>query len=345
MRVIVDAADPDRAVLDHAGQVIRDGGLVAFPTETVYGLGADALNPAATASIFTAKGRPSSDPLIVHVTAVTDARTLTRSWGDTAELIAERFWPGPLTLVMEKAEIVDDGITAGLQTVAIRVPAHPVARGLIAAARRPIAAPSANRFGRISPTSADAVEAELFGRYDMLIDSGPTAVGVESTVLDLTGPAPIVLRPGGVTLEQLRQVLGEVTQRSGHSQSESTEAAAPGQFLRHYSPSTPLVAVRGPRNVETQLVEGLRSRGLSVTVIGLPEPLEAAATDLYALLRAADGTADVIVVSMVEPTDIGRAINDRLFRAARGKVVESIDQTDLDDLVGHLDGDRTESPR
>lgn len=345
LRVVVDPENPDPVALGRAGEVIRDGGLVAFPTETVYGLGADALNVDATASIFAAKGRPSSDPLIVHVASVEDARGLTRTWGESAERVSRRFWPGPLTIVMEKADIVPDGITAGLSTVAIRVPAHPVARGLIEAARRPIAAPSANRFGRISPTTAEAVEAELFGRYDMVIDAGPTSIGVESTVLDLSGPVPSVLRPGGVTVEQLRATLGEVHVLSGHSQSEETDARAPGQFLGHYSPSTPLVAVDAEPGTETEVVTGLQDRGLVVAVVDLPDGLEEAARELYTRLRSADGSADIIVVSMVEPTAIGRAINDRLFRAAQGKVIESLDQTVLDDLVARLDGDRTGSPR
>lgn len=333
VRVRLDRDDPDRGLLERAGALIRRGRLVAFPTETVYGLGADALDPVATASIFTAKGRPSSDPLIVHVASPDDARELTVSWDERAEQLGAAFWPGPLTLVLHKSAVVPDGITAGLPTVAIRVPAHPVALGLIRAAARPVAAPSANRFGRISPTTADAVEAELLGRYDMLLDAGRTDVGVESTVVDLTGPVPVVLRPGGVTVEQLETVLGEVRVLSGHTQSESADAVAPGQFLRHYSPSTPLIAVRGGRDVVADVVAELRGRGIAVIDIHLPDRPGPAAAELYERLRSADGTADVIVVGMVEPVGVGRAINDRLFRASRGQVVDSADPAVLERMI------------
>lgn len=337
--MLVDPGRPDPGVLERAGGIIRDGGLVAFPTETVYGLGAAALDQDATALIFEAKGRPSSDPLIVHVDSVGAARSLTTKWDERADRLTDRFWPGPLTIVMAKSDAVPDGITAGRRTVAIRMPAHPVALGLIAAAGRPVAAPSANRFGRISPTTADAVEAELSGRYDMLIDGGPTSVGVESTVLDLTGATPVVLRPGGVTLEELRTVLGEVDVRSGHSQSESVEAVAPGQFLRHYSPATPLVAVRRGSVPMEDVVDALRGRGIDVAVVDLPDDVGSAANELYRRLRSADGTAAVIVVAMVDESDIGRAVNDRLFRAARGTIIDSIGDDTWEELVRRLSGD------
>lgn len=339
-RVEIDRHDPDPAVLERAGEIIRGGGLVVFPTETVYGLGANALDPVATESIFTAKGRPSSDPLIVHVASARDARELTVSWDERAERLAATFWPGPLTLVMVKSSVVPDAITAGLGTVAVRVPAHPVALGVIRAARCPVAAPSANRFGRISPTTADAVEAELAGRYDMLLDAGHTDVGVESTVVDLSGPVAVVLRPGGVTVEDLESVLDEVRVRTGHSHGEDVGAVAPGQFLRHYSPSTPLIAVRGGGGPLGAVVAALRDRGVRVAVVDLPGRVEAAAVELYERLRSADGTADVIVVGMVEPVGVGRAVNDRLFRASRGHVVDSADPGVIDAIVA-MSGHRT----
>lgn len=339
-RVRIDSAHPEPLVLERAGELIRRGRLVAFPTETVYGLGAHALDPDATDSIFVAKGRPSSDPLIVHVASVEQARSLAASWDHDVDRVTRHFWPGPLTVVVEKSRIVPDGITAGRPTVALRVPDHPVAHGLIVAADVPVAAPSANRFGRISPTTADAVESELGGRYDMLLDAGATQVGVESTVLDLTGDVPVVLRPGGVTVEQLREFLPQVQLPMDRVQAETTDAAAPGQFLRHYSPSTPLVAVRGGPDAIDATVVGLRERGLEVYRVDLPDDARAAANVLYQRLRNADGSGDVIVIGMVDPVGLGRAVNDRLFRASHGRVVGPSDGGTLDQLVSSI-RDRT----
>ncbi len=316
--LLADPADP--GVLDAAAAALRAGGLVAFPTETVYGLGGDATSAAAVARIFAAKGRPATDPLIVHVPDVDAARGVVQGWDDRAEAAARRFWPGPLTLVLARAGAVVGAVGGGRPTVAVRVPAHGVALDLLRAAGVPVAAPSANRFGRVSPTAAAHVLAELGDvldpATDVVLDGGPTPLGVESTVLDLTGGRPTVLRHGGVTVEDLVPVLGEVDAPGRTVVPEDRAAPAPGTFLRHYSPATPVVLVDGPAPVAAELVGAL-----GAALLDLPEDPDRAAAALYAALRAADGAAPVLVARTVDPVGIGRAVNDRLFRAASGRVV------------------------
>ncbi|MCX7781891.1 MAG: L-threonylcarbamoyladenylate synthase, partial [Negativicutes bacterium] len=202
--VTVDPHDPAMAVLEEAAAVLRRGGLVAFPTETVYGLGANGLDPQAVAGIYRAKGRPADNPLILHIADKAAVAKLARHVPANAVRLIELFWPGPLTLVLERTNAVPDLVTGGLDTVAVRLPASPVAQLLIRLAGIPVAAPSANTSGRPSPTTAQAVAADLLGKVDMIVDAGPAAIGVESTVVDCTTPVPTLLRPGGVTLEQLR---------------------------------------------------------------------------------------------------------------------------------------------
>jgi L-threonylcarbamoyladenylate synthase len=338
-RVIrVDHADPDAEQLAVAASVLAGGGLVAFPTETVYGLGAVAHDRAAVASVFAAKGRPSSDPLIVHAHSVDALAPVVREWPDAAMVLAERFWPGPLTMVVPRTDAVVAEVSAGSSTVAVRVPAHPVALALLAATAAPVAAPSANRFGRISPTTAAHVLDELDGRIDVVVDGGPTTLGVESTVLDLTGPVPHLLRPGGVTLEDLVEVLGPVRHDERAVVPESEAAVAPGGFLRHYAPRTPLVLVDGPPRVRDELVEALRRQGRGAAEVPLPEDGPRAARELYGRLRDADaGPAEVLVASMVDPSGLGRAVNDRLFRAAHGRVVVDAAEPTLERLQSLLD--------
>src|SRR5580698_7603780 len=213
-----------------AAALLRAGGLVAFPTETVYGLGANALDEAAVGRIFEAKGRPSSSPLIVHVSSIEMARGLASEWSDNAERLAKRFWPGPLTIIVPKNSRVPDIVTAGLPSVGLRIPAHPMARALIEAAQTPIAAPSANRFTELSPTTAEHVPE---GLADMILDGGPCTVGIESTVISLAGPTPRILRPGMITQTQIEQLIGPVDIGGG--------LESPGQHPRHYSPRTPIV--------------------------------------------------------------------------------------------------------
>lgn len=341
--MVIDVADPDRSVLIEAGRIIRAGGLVAFPTETVYGLGAHALDPEATERIFAAKGRPSTDPLIVHIAAAAQARDLSSRWPDVADRLIEQFWPGPLTLVVAKSPVVPDSITANRSTVALRIPAHRVALGLLESAGVPVAAPSANRFGRISPTSADDVESELQGRYDLLLDAGATTLGVESTVLDLTGETPVLLRPGGVSADLIRSIVGDLKVLKRQTTSEADDALAPGQFLRHYSPLTPLVAVDGEAPIATDLVDALTRRGINAGYLELSQDPDTAAHDLYRVLRSGDGTAQVLLVRMVPSHGLGVAVNDRLYRASQGRVVADASDSTADMIESLVGGQGTSS--
>lgn len=333
----VDPADPDPASIDRAARIIRSGGLVAFPTETVYGLGVDAMDAAAVRTVFEAKGRPATDPLIVHVLSAAgsgpSAQDVTSRLPTTAQDLADRFWPGPLTLVLPRAAGVPTEVSAGLDSVAVRAPAHPVARALIAAARRPIAAPSANRFGRVSPTTAAHVLEELDGRFDLVLDGGPTPLGVESSVLDLGVEPPVLLRPGGVSLEALREVLGQVDHEPRRIVADDAASSAPGQLLGHYAPTTPVYLLEGSAAEVGRLVDRLDELGIAARPIELAADADEAARELYSTLRELDGLgADVLLVRAVSTEGIGRAVNDRLFRAAHGRVLPS----DRDDAVAVL---------
>jgi L-threonylcarbamoyladenylate synthase len=318
----VDHHRPDPGAVRRAAAILQHGGLVAFPTETVYGLGAVATDLAAVRAVFEAKGRPATDPLIVHGSNREQLGPVVQDWTDAADALARRFWPGPLTMVLTRTAVVPPEVSAGRPTVAVRVPAHPVALALLAATGAPIAAPSANRFGRISPTTAAHVVEELDGRIDLVLDGGPTTLGVESTVVDLTGPVPELLRPGGIGLEDLQAVLGEVRHVERLVTEETRAASGPGQLLRHYAPGTPTVLVDGAAELAEQLVVALRVEGVDAAQVLLPAEVDAAARELYARLRSADAVgAQVLVVSSVESSGLGRAVNDRLFRAAHGRVV------------------------
>ncbi len=342
--VEVDPNHPDPAAIRRAAGVIRGGGLVAFPTETVYGLGANALDKSAIRAVFRAKGRPSTDPLIVHVASIEQAESLTSRWTAGAAALAKEFWPGPLTLVLPRSEVISDEITAGKPTVALRVPGHPVARALIEAAGVPVAAPSANRFGRISPTTAAHVISELEGSYELLIDAGPTTIGVESSVVDLSGELPVLLRPGGITLEDLRRVLPGIDHSERQSTAEEDSAGAPGQFLRHYAPTTALVLVDGGVDGgSADLVEELRSRlgdeGAKTAVLDLPADATLAARELYSRLRAVDMSGAELILASVQTDDgLGRAVNDRLYRAAHGRIVADSARETVARLVGLIGG-------
>jgi L-threonylcarbamoyladenylate synthase len=332
MRVLrVDPANIDKAAIAEAAAIIRRGGLVGFPTETVYGLGADATNGAAVAGIFAAKGRPSWNPLIVHVGDVADARQYATTWPDTADLLARKFWPGPLTLVLPKAKEIPDEVTAGLPTVGLRVPAHPVALALIGAAGRPIAAPSANKSMRLSPTDGVHVAAALGDAADLILDAGPASVGIESTVVDLSGAVPTILRPGMISLDVLRGVLGDVAMASGAA-AEGEARASPGMMEKHYSPSAKLVLTDGP-GADEVIATALREEAHGARVLALARsqvaedtfavwrmPGDAAhyARKLYATLHRADAEGFEIVV--VEAPPAGSewdGVRDRLGRAAR----------------------------
>lgn len=313
----VEPASAD--AIARAGALIRAGGLVAFPTETVYGVGADATNGRAVAAIYAAKGRPSFNPLIVHVPteaaaeayAVFDAR---------AEELAARFWPGPLTLVLPRrpGSLISDLVTAGLDTVAIRVPAHPVARALLEAADRPIAAPSANRSGRVSPTAAIHAAEELGSAVGMILAAGRSAVGLESTILDLSGDRPVLLRPGAVTEADIEAVVGAVEISGG----DPDRPSAPGQLLRHYAPATRLrLNATAAEPGEALLAFGPDAfagrRAASMLNLSETGDLAEAAANLFAMLRTLDGRGHRgIAVMPIPEAGLGAAINDRLRRAA-----------------------------
>jgi L-threonylcarbamoyladenylate synthase len=340
--------DTTRASIATAAACLRHGGLVAFPTETVYGLGVNALDSAAVRRLFDAKGRPANDPLIVHVASFEAMDELLGEDLETGPYcrvrrLAMQFWPGPLTLVVPTSARVPREVTAGLDTVGIRVPAHPVARTLLEAAGIPVAAPSANLFSRPSPTRAEHVLQDLGGRIDMVIDGGATEVGVESTVLDLTGDDPIILRPGAITLEMLRELLPNVGLRdiSARANVDHAPMPSPGLLTKHYSPRTPLTLFHGDRDQTLDaLIERARSateRGqrvgvlaaredvdafgefpLRVVEMGSERDLEGIAARLYSALRELDASGvDVILAREIgTETGLARAVRDRLNRAA-----------------------------
>ena len=315
---MTDRLPPDESGLDRAAALLRSGALVAFPTETVYGLGGDARNSEAVAAIYAAKGRPSFNPLIVHVADLDAARRLALV-GPGAERLAQAFWPGPLTLVLPLRP--DAGlsplVTAGLPTVAIRLPAHTLARQLIAAFGGPLAAPSANLSGKVSPTRADHVLAGLSGRIAAVLDGGPCPVGVESTILALS-PRPSLLRAGGLTVEDIEVVLGTAL---ALPDSDPDRPTAPGQLASHYAPAARLrLNAVAPEPGEVFLGFGPGSGDLSLSPSG---DLAEAAAALFHLLREADriaGPTGAIAVAPIPDRGLGRAINDRLARAAAPRV-------------------------
>lgn len=332
--IAIDPARPASELLARAGQIIGRGGLVAFPTETVYGLGANALDADAVGRIFTAKGRPAMNPLIVHIAEISEVRQIADDWPQAAARLAQSFWPGPLTLVLPKAAAVPDVVTAGGATIAVRLPAHRVARGLICAAGVPLAAPSANRSMRISPTRAEHVLAGLAGRIDLVLDGGPTPGGLESSVLDLTVSPPRLLRPGLISRAEIEAVIGPILLPGQNAKRLDDSAASgplrsPGTMQRHYAPTAPLECVTSEswRRVEELHRQGARIGWLTfhggaavtasgVSVIELPDDPAGYAAGLYAALHAFDAQAvDRIVVEMPPEIDAWLAIRDRLRRA------------------------------
>ena len=325
----------DEAGLARAVAALRTGGLVAFPTETVYGLGADAARPEAVRRVFAAKGRPADHPLIVHLASAADLDAWAVDVPDVARALAAELWPGPLTLLLRRAPHVDDVVTGGRPTVGLRVPAHPVALALLGAFGGGIAAPSANRFGGVSPTTAQHVAADLAGHLDegrdVILDGGPCPVGVESTIVDLTGAEPEVLRPGGVSVEELARVAGTPVRRWAGG----GEARAPGMLAAHYAPRARVVVVDDLAGVPGAVVEA-RAGSSAPVLVGVLAPAVADVDDdvvelepagpperyarvLYDRLRQADRLGlDVLVVVPPEPTGIGEAVVDRLRRAAAG---------------------------
>ncbi|MEW1839213.1 L-threonylcarbamoyladenylate synthase [Nonomuraea angiospora] len=318
--------------IEKAAEALRAGGLVAFPTETVYGLGANAEDPAAVARVFQVKGRPPSHPLIVHIGGAEHLGDWVEDVPPMARLLAEHFWPGPLTLVLRRGRRVPFEATGGLETVAVRVPGHPVALALLSAFSGGVAAPSANRFGSVSPTTANHVRAELGDAVDFVLDGGPCEVGVESTIVDATGEIPSVLRPGGVTREDLEAVLG--CPLAVHS---TSHVRVPGQHPSHYAPRARVILVEPEKVVaEAELAQELgRQVGVLLppsyadapvqahAVVAVPGSMVAYARGLYAFLRELDQRGcDLIVASLPVEEGLGLAIANRLRRAAGPRLSE-----------------------
>jgi L-threonylcarbamoyladenylate synthase len=326
----VDPVAPGAEPIARAAAVLRAGGLVAFPTETVYGLGANARDPAAVARIFEAKGRPANNPLIVHVPAAGAAADVVASWPETAGRLAARFWPGPLTLVLPKGNAVPEAVTAGGPTVAVRVPAHPVALALLRAAGVPVAAPSANRSGYVSPTTAGHVLRGLDGRIDLVLDAGPVPGGLESTVLDLTAAPPRLLRPGLVAPQEIEALIGPIARAGFGAPGADAPLPSPGMLARHYAPQVPLeCAADGGRERVAALSRAGRRVGWltfgeptgpappGVTVLVMPTDPADYAARLYAALHELDRRdVERIVVALPPGTEEWLAVRDRLRRAA-----------------------------
>lgn len=328
--ITVDATAPSPDVIVRAAAVIRSGGLVAMPTETVYGLAGNALDPASIARIYAAKGRPSHNPLIAHVADAAQAQTLAAEWPEMARALAARFWPGPLTMVVRRKALVPSELTAGLDTFGVRVPDHPVALALIRAAGVPLAAPSANRFTEVSPVTAAQVARGLGAAVELILDAGHTRVGIESTVVDVSGGRPMLLRPGMITQQELEAVVGPVSRHRGVAQ-ENAPRPAPGMVARHYAPRARVELVATPA-LRTALDAARRTA--EATTLGclvysepapaglafsrqLPAAPDGYASALYDALHDADAAGCArLLIEDVPPNAAWDAIRDRLTRAA-----------------------------
>ncbi len=344
----VNSQKPDLSKIETAARIIQEGGLVAFPTETVYGLGADALNAAAVLALFEAKKRPLDNPPIVHIADVEEVYKLTKEVSEKAELIMQRFWPGPLTLVFKRSSIVPNVTVAGLDTVAIRMPKHKVALALIKQSGCPIAAPSANLAGKPSPTTAHHVYEDLNGRIDAILDGGPATIGVESTVLDLSVDPPMVLRPGGTTFESLKKVLDKVQLHPFvEAEKELTleNMRSPGMKHRHYAPKAEVILVEGTVSAVTSKIKELAEKysleNLKVGILATDETkvcyqtdvvrslgsrfnLAIVAQNLFRLLREIDAeNVDIILAEGVPSEEMGLAVMNRLRKASGYHIIKA----------------------
>ena len=353
LKVTGHALEP--AFFREAGQILRNGGLVAFPTETVYGLGGNALDADASAKIYAAKGRPSDNPLIVHISSMEELPPLVKRIPEEAERLAAAYWPGPMTIIFEKSSLIPDTTSGGLKTVAVRMPSDPVAQALIRAAGVPIAAPSANTSGRPSPTEAKHVIEDMDGRIEMIIDGGPVDVGVESTIVDLTGEKPMLLRPGAVTLPMLEAVLGEVLLDPVLTKpmAPGMHPKAPGMKYRHYAPRAEMILVEGSQEAVVRTIgkhaaeaaaEGKRvgiiateeTRGRyhtgDIKCIGTRSDQASVAHNLFAVLRAFDDDGvDVIYSESFPAGGLGLAIMNRMMKAAgHHRIVTASDGTETE---------------
>ena len=314
--------DPEGAIAEAAG-LIAAGEVVAFPTETVYGLGADGLQAEAVAKIFAAKGRPADNPLILHIADPEQIHALTTGLNANARALMETFWPGPLTIVVPRSSVVPDIVTAGLDTVAVRMPSHPVAAALIRAAGCPIAAPSANVSGKPSPTNAKDVAEDMTGKVAAILDGGSCGIGVESTVVDTTSPVPTILRPGGITREMLEDRLGAVEIDPALNGDPALRPRAPGMKYRHYAPKAPLYLYEGEQALEESLRRGHRAEIFSWGQ-GKPDLAE----HLYELLRDFDRVSPDFIIGMgVDEKGLGLAVMNRLRKAAGYQILQAEDNT------------------
>ena len=357
METIIEKVDPrqiDEHIMEQAGQLIAEGELVAFPTETVYGLGGDALHPEAAKKIYAAKGRPSDNPLIVHIAEFSDMERVAKTIPEQAKKLADAFWPGPLTMIVWKSDAVPSATTGGMDTVAVRMPNHPVALDLIRKSGCLIAAPSANTSGRPSPTEAQHVAEDLSGRIAMILDGGPVGIGIESTIIDLTEDKPMVLRPGYITPEMLSEVLGEevVIDPGIIAADDTRKPKAPGMKYRHYAPKADLAIVEGSTEgviaeiekrageaeekgltvgiIATDETKGRYSHGI-VKSIGSREQEETIAHHLYEVLRDFDSCNVSAIYSEAFFTPrMGQAIMNRLLKAAGHKIINVEEEKEND---------------
>ena len=323
--------------IEQAAEIIRNGGLVAMPTETVYGLAADATNGKAVAKIFQAKGRPMDNPLIVHISELSQVRELVREFPEKAQKLAQAFWPGPLTIILPKSDKIPDEVSAGLDTVAVRFPSHPIARKLISLSS-PLAAPSANLSGSPSPTTLRHVQKDMDGRIDAILDGGECSVGVESTVITLATEKPRLLRPGGITLEQLRAVIGEVVLDDAvlHPLKSGAQASSPGMKYKHYSPKADVILLKGTEDAFLRFVnqkkdgktaalcyrEETERIQIPYLVLGGKGDYETQANRLFSVLREADEKGyETVYAHCPETEGVGLAVYNRIIRAAGFEVI------------------------
>ncbi|WP_457754139.1 L-threonylcarbamoyladenylate synthase [Thermococcus sp.] len=341
MTIVINMRDRvDNKKIKIAAKFIREGKLVAFPTETVYGLGADALNEKAVRRIFEAKGRPTDNPLIVHIARFKQLYELARNVPREAEILAEHFWPGPLTIVLPKKDNVPKITTGGLNTVAIRMPAHEIALNLVKASGRPIAAPSANISGKPSPTLAEHVVDDFYGKIECIIDGGEVKIGVESTVLDLTTKPPTLLRPGGLPLEEIERIIGKIKIHPAVKGKTVDIAKAPGMKYKHYAPNAQVIVIEGDREKVKEKIKTLlkeyKKRGIKVGImatgdfyeadayVNLGNSEEEVAKNLFRALRELDKSGvDVILAEGIEEKGLGLAVMNRLRKAAGYKIVRA----------------------
>lgn len=341
----IEGNQQDQDKIQQAAQVLKEGGTVAFPTETVYGLGANGLDPKAVKKIYEAKGRPSDNPLILHIADKEEIKPLVASIPPVAEKLIEAFWPGPLTIIFEKSSIIPKEVTGGLNTVALRMPSHPIAHWLIKETRLPIAAPSANLSGKPSPTKAEHVIQDLTGRVDIIIEGDPSQIGLESTVVDITTPIPTILRPGGITYEDLQNLLGEVNIDPGilDDLGQQYQPKSPGMKYTHYAPAAPMTMIEGPTKAVVEKINALTKeyqlqgkkvgilatvetkddyRGDIVLSLGQRDKPQSIASNLFDLLRQFDKEkVDVILAESISSQGIGFAIINRMTKAAGHRII------------------------